>query len=366
MGWKCGIVGLPNSGKSTLFNAFVGSGAQVAEYPFTTIDPNVGIVFLLDMRLDAVAEISDSAKKTPTAIEVVDIAGLVKGAHAGEGLGNRFLSHIRGVDAVFHVIRAFAATRVPHTMGRIDPADDAAVVDLELVLADLEVVERRLSRASKAAKSGDSTKQEYTGLEKARTALNQGRPVRLAGLDQEEQSAVQSMALLTARPCVYVVNVPEEFAGAPEKAPGYAAVERYAEAAGATATGLSCKIESELSELPADEAGLFAADIGITERGPERLIKMGYRILNLITFFTANENETRAWTLERGSSVIDAAARVHTDLAKGFIRAEVTPSEDLMRAGSYAKARLAGATRIEGKEYIVKDGDVVLVRFNPA
>jgi len=366
MGWKCGIVGLPNSGKSSLFNAFVGSGAQVAEYPFTTIDPNIGVVLLPDRRLDAVAEISGSAKKTPTAIEVVDIAGLVKGAHAGEGLGNRFLSHIRGVDAVFHVVRSFTAPSVPHTMGRIDPADDAAVVDLELVLADLEVVERRLSRVAKTVKSGDSGRQEHAGLEKAREALSQGRPVRLAHLDEEERLAVQGMALLTARPCVYVVNVPEEFAGAPQHAPGYAAVERYAEAAGASVAGLSCKIESELSELPAGEAALFAAEIGITERGPSRLMNMGYRALNLITFFTANENETRAWTLERGLSIIEAAAKVHTDMARGFIRAEVTPSEDLMQARSFAKARLAGATQIEGKEYTVKDGDVVLIRFNPA
>ncbi|MDP2859892.1 MAG: redox-regulated ATPase YchF [Bacillota bacterium] len=366
MGWKCGIVGLPNSGKSTLFNSFVGSGAQVAEYPFTTIDPNIGVVLLPDSRLDAVAEISGSATKTPTAIEVVDIAGLVKGAHAGEGLGNRFLSHIRGTDAILHVVRSFTAPRVPHTMGRIDAADDAAVVDLELVLADLEVVERRLARISKAVKSGDSSRQELSALEKAREALGQGKPVRLASLSDEERLAVQGMALLTGKPCVYVVNVPEEFAGAPERAPGYATVEKYASAAGAMVCGLSCKIESELSELPLEEAGVFASEIGISERGTDRLVRLGYRLLDLITFFTANDNEARAWTLERGLCVLDAAARVHTDMAQGFIRAIVTPSADLMKAGSYAKARLAGATRIEGKEYVVKDGDVVLIRFNPA
>jgi GTP-binding protein YchF len=366
MGWKCGIVGLPNSGKSTLFNAFVGSGAQVAAYPFTTIDPNVGVVLLPDPRLDAVAEISGSATKTPTAIEVVDIAGLVKGAHKGEGLGNRFLSHIRGADAIFHTIRSFTASGVPHPIGRIDPADDATVVDLELVLADLDVVERRLTRVSKSVKSGDSSRQEFSALEKARAALVQGKPVRLAGLHEEEKPALQSMALLTAKPCVYVVNVPEEFAGAPERSPGYLQVQEYAHAAGAVAEGLSCKIESELSELPAEEARAFASEIGMSERGTDRLVRLGYSILNLITFFTANENEARAWTIESGLPVLEAAATVHTDMARGFIRAEVTPSLELIKAGSYAGARLAGATRIEGKEYIVKDGDVVLIRFNPA
>jgi hypothetical protein len=251
-------------------------------------------------------------------------------------------------------------------MGRIDAADDAAVVDLELVLADLEVVERRLARISKAVKSGDSSRQELSALEKAREALGQGKPVRLARLSDEERLAVQGMALLTGKPCVYVVNVPEEFAGAPERTPGYATVEKYASAAGAMVCGLSCKIESELSELPLEEARVFASEIGISERGTDRLVGLGYRLLDLITFFTANDNEARAWTLERGLCVLDAAARVHTDMARGFIRAVVTPSADLMKAGSYAKARLAGATRIEGKEYVVKDGDVVLIRFNPA
>jgi ribosome-binding ATPase len=366
MGFNLGLVGLPNSGKSTLFNALVGSGAQVANYPFTTIDPNIGIVVIPDARVDSICAISRSAKTTPTAIEVVDIAGLVKGAHTGEGLGNRFLSHIRSVDAIYHVVRCFEGASVPHTMGRLDAEDDAQIVDLELIMADLDMVERRIERTAKSVKGGEPLEIELAALEKSKKALDRGTPIRLAGLTEPEVMAMAGLTPLTLKPCVYVANVSETHASRPDDAPGYDSLKKYAAGQGGTVAYVSAKIEAELADLTADEAELFATELGMGERGTDRLVSAGYSTLNLITFITTNENETRAWTVRRGSRAQEAAGKIHSQMEAGFIRAEVTPASDLIKAGSFSASRSLGYTRLEGKDYVVRDGDVMFIRFSPA
>ncbi len=363
MGFRCGLVGLPNAGKSTLFNALVGKGAEIAEYPFTTIDPNVGVVLLDDPDLDAVARISGSARVTPTALEVVDIAGLVKGAHVGEGLGNQFLGHVRSVDALFHVVRWFDAGHVPHTMGDVDPVRDAEIIDLELVLADLEVVERRLEKTAKMAKSIDAVRLEHGALQKICEALSAGKSARLVSLDASEQAVLSRLSLLTQKPAAYVLNVAEDGLSCLGDSQIYQRLRQYACSQGCALVSVSAKLESELAQLDPAEADEIAREMHIEERSRSRLVSTGHDLLGLITFITSNENETRAWSIRRGSRALDAAEKVHSQMARGFVRAEVVQAKDLINAGSLVAARQAGLTRIEGRDYVVKPADVILIRF---
>ena len=363
MGFKCGIVGLPNVGKSTLFNALTESAAaQAANYPFCTIESNVGEVPVPDPRLDRLATIAKSAQIVPTRLTFVDIAGLVRGASQGEGLGNQFLAHIREVDAIAYVLRCFEDNDVVHVEGRIDPIADAETIETELMLADLDSLERRVPILEKKIRGQDKeAKKTLALLERALVLLREGKPARLAAIEEDERAEFRTLGLLTAKPVLYVCNVHE--ASAATGNVHSARVEALAKAEGAGCVIISAKIEAELAELPPDERQAYLADLGLQEPGLNRLINEGYRLLGLITYFTAGPKEARAWTVPEGTRAPQAAGVIHTDFEKGFIRAETIAYDDYVALSGEAGARDAGKLRLEGKDYVVKDGDVLHFRF---
>jgi GTP-binding protein YchF len=361
MSLKCGIVGLPNVGKSTLFNALTKAGIAAENYPFCTIEPNVGIVEVPDLRLDVIAEIAQPQKLVPAVVEFVDIAGLVAGASKGEGLGNKFLANIRETDAIAHVVRCFGDPNVVHVAGKVNPVSDIETVNTELALADLEAVERQLSKYEKVAQTGGDKEAQrlVAALRKVREVLDAGRPARTTELSKEERAVLQPLFLLTMKPTMYVANVGEDDSPAALRA-----VQAHAAKEGAPVVPITASIESQIADMPDEDKKLFLEDLGMDEAGLNRVIRAAYGLLGLQTYFTAGPKEVRAWTIPAGATAPQAAGVIHTDFERGFIRAEVAAYDDFVAHGGEQGAKEAGKLRLEGKDYVVRDGDVIHFRFN--
>lgn len=361
---KLGIVGLPNVGKSTLFNALTAAKAEAENYPFCTIEPNVGIVTVPDERLDLIAEVINSEKVVPATIEFYDIAGLVKGASKGEGLGNKFLSHIREVEAIIHVVRCFQDENITHVEGKIDPINDIEIIDLELMLSDLEIINNRLNRVEKLVKGDKSYEKELEVLNKLKDTIEKNQALRGLDLDDDEMKLIKSYGLLSLKPVLYVCNISEEDLLSEEENEYVKKVKEYAEKEISQVIVISAKIEAEISQLDKEEKKVFLSELGLQESGLDKLIRASYDLLGLMSFITCGPKEIRAWTIKKGTKAPQAAGKIHSDIERGFIRAEVINYKDLIECGGTAQAKEKGLVRLEGKDYVIQDGDVVLFRFN--